>query len=89
MNDNLELIKEIVVLGVDISTNQKEKVAFEFFPRTHVLQISIDIKEHKDMHITELSKSLSVNTSNLEAVKFVIKELQAIKEINNEDFLGD
>ena len=39
------------------------------------------------MHITELTKSFKVNTSNLRALQVVLEELKTIKTSTDDEFL--
>lgn len=87
MKENLSIIQEIISLAVDISTNQNEVVEFQFYPRTHVLQVSIEMSTREDMHTTELTKSFKVNTSNSRALQVVLEELKTIKTSTDDEFL--
>lgn len=85
MEDNLKLLQDIMVKAIKITTTQKQKVAFEFFPGIKVLSISIIVGQ---CNCNELRRSWSVDVTKTELLQEILEDLKNLEEKQLDDFLG-
>lgn len=90
MEENIQLVQDIMVQAIKINNTQKPDVRFDFYPLTKVLRIDIYINGKTGDGLT---KSWSVRTTDIDSLKEVLKDLNAIDETKNQaveedDFLG-
>ncbi|ADK16700.1 hypothetical protein [Clostridium ljungdahlii] len=91
MEENLNIIQQIMLKAIKITTTQEQKVAFEFLPGIKVLSISIITGQ---CNHNELRRSWSVDVAKTELLKVVLKELKNLDATTEDtdkqidDFLG-
>ena len=81
MNENLEIIKDIVSLSVEVTTKGLAKARVEYVPDSENLYLRLDYGKDCIAGMTEYSKTFRAMTRNKESLEYILKELKAI-EVN-------
>lgn len=79
IKENLEIIKEIVGLSVEITAKGLAKVEIEYIPNSDNLYIRLDYGTDYIAGMTEFQKTFRTRTSNKESLEYILKELKDIE----------
>ena len=79
IKENLEIIKEIVVLSVEITAKGLAKAEIEYIPNSDNLYIRLDYGTDYIAGMTEFQKTFRSRISNKESLEYILKELKDIE----------
>lgn len=89
MDENMQLVQDIMLQAININNTQKPDIHFDFYPLTKALIIDLYINGKCGDGLT---KTWRVKTTDVDSLKEVLKDLNAIDETKNQviedDFLG-
>lgn len=79
IKENLEIIKEIVALSVEITVKGLAKAEIEYISNSDNLYIRLDYGTDYIAGMTEFQKTFRTRTSNKEGLEYILKELKDIE----------
>lgn len=93
MDENLELIEEIMLLGIKLDRTQDLAIEFDYHSASGKLTVSVCTERNTTFN-DGLTRKWWVSVKNIELLKTVLNELKSLREPTKEsaiedDFLGE